>query len=381
MKQLDLPLWNFYHALNELHPFKLGTDNYFLMYEALQKGNNQIDFDELYFLCRLLWFKPERYKVETFDKLFQDYFNALRTQRVQERRAKEEAEALKNKGGAEDRVKEEGTTQEDEAEEEQQTSRNVTQNDTQQVVQDKVETVYIKPLNEVEVKEKTAKNTLTTTLTTKKYTLSGTYYNLTQRAMQQGWRTLRNIEVIKNTKKIDLNGTVAKVAKYGFLKELAYQPQLLNRTHLIMLIDNSPSMVAFQDLVEQLIKTARADKGIKHCAVYYFNNVPERYLFLDKKRHKRIRVTDLQADSGSSIFIISDAGAARGRLNEDRIELTEEFLAPYRYMKLAWLNPMPERRWIDSSASYIATMTNMLEVSDFNFKNVTKLLKGKIRVS
>ena len=133
--------------------------------------------------------------------------------------------------------------------------------------------------------------------------------------------------------------------------------------------------------MKQLIKTARADKGIKHSAVYYFNNVPERYLFLDKKCHKRIRVTDLQADSGSSIFIISDAGAARGRLNEDRIELTEEFLAPYRYMKLAWLNPMPERRWIDSSASYIATMTNMLEVSDFNFKNVTKLLKGKIRVS
>ena len=69
----------------------------------------------------------------------------------------------------------------------------------------------------------------------------------------------------------------------GFLKEVVYKPQLVNRTHLIILIDDSPSMAAFQGLARQLVETARADKGVKHCDVYYFKNVPERYLFKDEK--------------------------------------------------------------------------------------------------
>ena len=79
------------------------------------------------------------------------------------------------------------------------------------------------------------------------------------------------------------------------------------------------------------------------------------------------------------MLIFSDAGAARGGYSEERYELTKKFLAQIkqRVRYIAWLNPMPRKRWANTTAADITRLVPMFEVSRRGLQDAIGVLRGR----
>ncbi len=212
------------------------------------------------------------------------------------------------------------------------------------------------------------------------YLLKGNYFELGSRQLQQGVRTMRRREVDKSKKLIDLEATIQKVSRQGFLECLEYRYGEKWTTDLTILIDQGDSMIAFEPFSEELISVVQKDKEIKG-TVYFFKGTPYDEVFEDRLQRKGISIDQLSEAPAQSILVVSDAGAATGRIDEARVEDTVDFLAGIRKHRVAWLNPMPRERWRKTSAEYIALYTSMFFLDQTELVNVVKLFKAKMKSS
>jgi uncharacterized protein with von Willebrand factor type A (vWA) domain len=81
-------------------------------------------------------------------------------------------------------------------------------------------------------------------------------------------------------------------------------------------------------------------------------------------------------------MVVSDAGAARERVDRGRIATSQKFL---RYVQehwspVAWINPMPASRWKTSSSSRIARVPGcrMFELTEDGLVAAVDFLRGKV---
>jgi uncharacterized protein len=84
-------------------------------------------------------------------------------------------------------------------------------------------------------------------------------------------------------------------------------------------------------------------------------------------------------DEQTALLIVSDAGAARGYCDSERILGTGEFLEQLRQVVryYAWLNPMPNARWPGTSAGEIARLIPMFELSRHGMQASINVLRGR----
>jgi hypothetical protein len=207
------------------------------------------------------------------------------------------------------------------------------------------------------------------------------YLPVTPRQIKQSWRFLRRRVREGTLAELDVEGTVEKICREGVLLEPVMMPSYKNRSKLVLLLDQGGSMVPFHHLSRQLIDKAQQDGNITQIGVYYFYNYPEKYLYTDPNRLKYQLVTDIleSIDSRTAVLIVSDAGAARGNFNEVREEYTVKFLKQLeqsvRYY--AWLNPMPNDSWQDTTAGKIARFVPMFEMSREGLNAAINTLRGR----
>ena len=85
----------------------------------------------------------------------------------------------------------------------------------------------------------------------------------------------------------------------------------------------------FINSFDKLIETAVKGGGHRKAMVYYFYNCPDNFVYKNSNLTDPIKLTQLysmiRADHTNAL-IISDAGAARGNMNEMRVEKTKRFL-------------------------------------------------------
>jgi uncharacterized protein with von Willebrand factor type A (vWA) domain len=207
------------------------------------------------------------------------------------------------------------------------------------------------------------------------------YLPVTPRQIKQSWRFLRRRVREGSLAELDVEGTVEKICQQGVLLEPVMMPSYKNRSELVLLVDQGGSMVPFHHLSRQLIDKAQQGGNLTNFGVYYFYNYPEKYLYTDSNRLKYQLLTDIleSIDSRTGVLIVSDAGAARGNLNEVREEYTVKFLKQLeqsvRYY--AWLNPMPNDSWPDTTAGEIARYVPMFEMSREGLNAAINTLRGR----
>ncbi|WP_341731824.1 hypothetical protein [Microcoleus sp. EPA2] len=207
------------------------------------------------------------------------------------------------------------------------------------------------------------------------------YLPVTPRQIKQNWRFLRRRVREGSLAELDVEGTVEKICQQGVLLGPVMMPSYKNRAELVLLVDQGGSMVPFHHLSRQLIDKAQQGGNLTKIGVYYFYNYPEKYLYTDPNRLKYQLVTDVLGaiDSRTGVLIVSDAGAARGNLNELREEYTVKFLKQLeqsvRYY--AWLNPMPNDSWQDTTAGKIARSVPMFEMSREGLNAAINTLRGR----
>lgn len=208
------------------------------------------------------------------------------------------------------------------------------------------------------------------------------YSPVSRRDMVYMWRYLRRPLANGPLDVLDVPATVAQYARQGFYLSPVYRRRLINHAHLMLFVDQGGSMMPFHRITRELVETAVHASDITRTDVYYFQNVPGEYVYTDSKRTQAISLNHALAScyNDTSVMIISDAGAARGYRNRERNRQTTRFLNTIkRHTSLvAWLNPMPKKRWLGSSAQIIARKTQMFQLDRTNFDYAIDMVRGQI---
>jgi uncharacterized protein with von Willebrand factor type A (vWA) domain len=215
-----------------------------------------------------------------------------------------------------------------------------------------------------------------------RFILTNEYFPVTERQMKQIWRYLRRPVREGAATELDVEATVNQIGRKGLLLEPVLVPRRVNQADLLLLIDQDGSMVPFHTLSHRLAETALRGGRLGKAGIYYFHNCPLDYLYHDSNHQEAEFVSDVvtyACSERTAVLIFSDAGAARGGYNEERYELTKEFLAQLRQRVryITWLNPMPKKRWQKTTAGEIAHLVPMFELSRRGMQDVIGVLRGR----
>lgn len=210
---------------------------------------------------------------------------------------------------------------------------------------------------------------------------TGEYFPITRRQMKQSWRYLRRFVRDGPATELDIEATVKQFVRQGVLLQTVLMPRRVNRAQLLLLMDRDGSMIPFHELSRRLAETAAQGGRLAKADVYYFHNCSDKYIYQDPSCCEAKLLTDILANYSNSagVLIFSDAGAARGGCNQERIDLTQQFLQQLkqRVRYIAWLNPMPKSRWDSTSADEIASLVPMFELSRQGLQGAISVLRGK----
>ena len=209
------------------------------------------------------------------------------------------------------------------------------------------------------------------------------YLPITRRQMKQSWRYLRRLIRQGLPTELDVKACVNQLSRQGILLQPILRPRRLNCSELLLLIDCDGSMVPFHSLSERLVMTVQQGGRLAKTHIYYFHNCPYEHLYCDRYRLEaklmQTVIAGLNADY-TGVMIFSDAGAARGNWNEERYQITKEFLGKLRqkFKFIAWVNPVPHQRWTGTSKA-IAQEVPMFELSRRGFHQAIDVLRGKVK--
>ena len=214
-----------------------------------------------------------------------------------------------------------------------------------------------------------------------RYQAPNEYLPVTRRQMKQSWRHLRRPRREGPPVELDLDATVARIGREGVFRAPVLRPRRRDHAALVLLIDQDGSMVPFHALSRQLLATAARGWRLGGPGAYYFHDYPEGYLYRDPARLDGVRLLTALAALGerTPVLIVGDAGAARGRLDPERIAGTARFLTALRraVRHVSWLNPLPNARWPGTSAAGIASLVPMFELSRAGLDAALAVLRGR----
>jgi uncharacterized protein len=154
----------------------------------------------------------------------------------------------------------------------------------------------------------------------------------------------------------------------------------VNHARLVLLIDQQGSMVPFHRWSRDLVETATLERALASVSVFYFYNVPQEFLYEDEHLTKPIALAKVLEgiDDETSVVLVSDAGAARGRRDRSRIRETTRFVGKVRSRTdlVGWLNPMPMTRWERSAAEILAYLVPMRSMDRDGFVGLVGEVTG-----
>lgn len=208
------------------------------------------------------------------------------------------------------------------------------------------------------------------------------YYPVSRRSMSYGWRMLRRTVADGPRVVLDVAGTIAARTERGYYLGPVYQRRRRNDARLVLLLDQNGSMMPFHRFTRDLVETAQQESRLaeENIQVFYFHNVPGESLYRDLYLTEPVEFQDLLAscDGDTAVLVVSDAGAARGRRRQERIQATTRFLRRMRRQTglVAWLNPMSRRRWEGSSAEILAYLVPMFSMDRDGFGDAVAALRG-----
>ncbi|HEU4560022.1 MAG TPA: hypothetical protein VFS20_19385 [Longimicrobium sp.] len=195
---------------------------------------------------------------------------------------------------------------------------------------------------------------------TSPFDLEGTL-PVTRRQMSRAWRFYRRMGRRGVPVEVDAEATVRRLYRDGVLAEPVLVPRRTNQARALILEDVGGSMLPFRYVSAELIDAAR-HAGLARVEVRYFHDVPVDVVFRDPALLAPVALEDAAAryvDAG--VLVYSDAGAARGGMDPERVRRTQALLdVLWRTTpNVAWLNPVPAERWRGTTAGEIRARTGV----------------------
>ncbi|MGB8193139.1 MAG: hypothetical protein WCF67_14520 [Chitinophagaceae bacterium] len=405
-----LPLYHFFDRLRQ-NGFLLGIEEYstFLkvldhrlglnmpayqnLVDELNKRSAEMNVAEIFpgrellHLCKLLWLKPG-YSEQVFEEIFEaSYlldFGSSKERPKQETTVDEEENKLKK----EDAPKPDDKTgnkkqpaQESHAESEA-VDADIPAN---QPIPVRIAVSEYKPKHNLGIEDREVE------IEKSKFLFTQYYFPVDRRKIQQNLRAFPSFRQADPSLEIDVDATIKKTISKGYFSGFTFKKQRTNAIRLLLLTDHLGSMVAFEQLAVQLQREMEQALGITKSADarrlfnFYFYNSFDKHVYLNRihtKTESADRMLGHLKSASDGIIIFSDAGAARNLYNPRRVEANRKFLRKLndRTNKIAWLNPMPQERWQNTSAEVIAKNVAMFEANEAGIKNAVDFLKGTAKI-
>jgi uncharacterized protein with von Willebrand factor type A (vWA) domain len=367
MKPEELPLMEIFNSLRERHGLPLGVDEYLVVVRSLQAGFGVESRQQLEQLCCTLWAKSNE-ESRLVRRLFEQLWKPMSDPATDTtsstspppKRSKSEAASAKTPKTPATKPSEAHKLS---SELETPPSLTLEINEPVQVVQ---------------AVRSSGRNR---ELRCPRYSLLIEYFPVTRRQMKQSWRYLRRPVREGVRSELDVEATVEKIGSEGILLEPVLVPPRSNRTDLVLLIDQEGSMVPFHALSRQLVETAQRGGRLKQTGVFYFHDYPDEYLYRHPALLNAQPISEVLEEIGERavVLIVSDAGAARGNFDQERVKRTEELIEQLKQSVryFAWLNPMPNDSWLHTTAGEIARFVPMFEMSRQGMNTAISVLRGR----
>lgn len=236
-------------------------------------------------------------------------------------------------------------------------------------------------------------------------------YPLPAREIAQVWRRLNRPSRGGSPVEVDADRTLERLGRSGIATPPVLVPRRTNRMTVLMLIDRNGSMSPYHSYIEH-IRLAIATLGrLAGLTVRYFHDVPgvstDRRAAYDRPdrlsrqldpvitairplpvlrtyydpllaRPDRLGPAELSRHAG--IVVVSDAGAARGRFDADRLVDTIALGRTLRQVPrctAAWLNPVEPERWRGTTAEQIARHLPMVPLTRDGMTHAVDVLRGR----
>lgn len=380
MEKESYPFYRFFQRLRLELGIELDTTQYSAFWEVVLSTPSPIDnWAALLDLCKILWLTKSEYEA-SFNQLFKEEVLALcksLTGSNKENTSNITPPIVPTKPPASTEAK--GTSSGDGSEAEVSNPQIPLAEESNQPL-DKNVTLYLQfsDAEEDESGSPSPNQDLETEFLSNSYIFSDKYSALLDRRLQQKWKYLRSRNSIKKaSNQLDIAATVQEKAKWRIINSPKYLVDRVSKPNILLLIDRSSSMVAFEYLEQHLIEALKVSlpKTKPHVA-YFFNTLDS---FYQKQGLGVQELLTRRREDKFTVIVLSDAGAARGSSNPTRIRIIRTFIQQVRSRghSMIWLNPFPEERWSTSSAEYIAYFVDMLAISLKGLKSLPELLKRK----
>ena len=240
----------------------------------------------------------------------------------------------------------------------------------------------------------------------------GQQYPLTEREVAQAWRSLRRPLRTGPAVEIDVAATIKRRSQHGVATPPVLVPQRRNTAKLLLLIDRYGSMTPFHGYVGHVVRAIRNAGRIDNVREIYCHDLPgsvgdrsvlgylddpfrpdldlilpliepmgDGRVYDDPELTLPRSLTVILDELGESTatVIISDAGAARQRLNTMRLFDTVALLKTLhsRVGTVAWLNPVRPDNWLHSTAGQVARYVPMYALTKEGLNRTVDTLRGR----
>lgn len=200
------------------------------------------------------------------------------------------------------------------------------------------------------------------------------------RKLQQSWRYFKYYHEKINDTEIDFDRTVKEIARNGMFPGFYYlQKRDFKDTDYHFLIDNSNSMITFENQTGQIIASLQDSIPQVPISKWYFHDYPDKYFFRDENHLHGVPAQEWlkKLKKNSFVFFISDGGAVKRQMQTHRVIALNKLVNELTNItaRLLWFNPMPKDRWEDNSAFYISKFIKMLPITSDSLALLHKEIK------
>ncbi|MEC4983356.1 MAG: hypothetical protein SAJ37_08955 [Oscillatoria sp. PMC 1068.18] len=329
--------WDLFLALRNAGML-LTLEDYDLLQQAIAKGYNLDNPDNLQRICRLLWVKPSKnYSATTFESVFRRYFPPQQFQPQPE---------IPSTVTSPTQTPETTTTSTPET----------------TTTPEKPPTGTPSPdiLGQPEIPIGVQTTSPTTSREKREFHLIPTYFPVTPNQLEKTCRAFHRSRSKSSRLEIDLDATIDRIQREGIFSDMVLRPTRIGKSELLVLIDDNNGMIPYQPMLRPLIETLQRDRLI-FSRFYRFTNYPDDYLFCWGQPNNVETINSLLPKlhrDRTTVLIFSDAGAATRNYSQQHINEINKFLTrlhPYIHQWL-WINPLPSYRWQQTSAHAIALL-------------------------
>jgi uncharacterized protein len=200
--------------------------------------------------------------------------------------------------------------------------------------------------------------------------------------VRESWRLLKQIHRLGMADEIDLDRTVAKISRVGFVQDVVLRPSWSQRSELVVLVDEGKNMLPYFPALAPLFKAIEGG-WIHPAAAYRFTGYPAWFLSQWQDPERLVAIDDLLKRLHrlrTVVMVISDMGAANGEIDADRRQGTKDFLRCWQpcVRQILWINPVPKWRWQGTMAAEINQELDkkMLWLGDFDSRTAQRLWRS-----